>query len=254
SPPGPRAGTPGRRSPSPLRRDAGTSPTPRRTARATRRSPAGTSTGPTIEVPRRRATTPAGPRSSSRTGCRAPSDPGWPRRDSSTRRRRSLSYGRASTSAASGPGCTSARWSLRPSRHLLHLLEHLRERRLHRQGLLDLVAREVRVLRVLQEAVALVVANELDERLRVRLPVVRKTLEVLERGVQPRLSEQHDGVFGVLVEVRVEDPLVHEPRVVVEEDPAQVVEFEGSEVVGICLERLPHRFAVGAHRVGPARL
>src|SRR4029453_218376 len=225
SPPGPRAGTPGRRSPSPLRRDAGTSPTPRRTARATRRSPVETSTGPTIEVPRRRARTPAGPRSSSRTGCRAPSDPGWPRRDSSTRRRRSPSCGHASTFASRGPGCTSARWSLRPSRPLLHLFEHLRERRLHRQGLLDLIAREVRVLRVLQEAVALVVTNELDERLRVRLPVLRKTLEVLERGVQSRLSEQHDGVLGVLVEVRVEDPLVHERGVFVQEDAPRVLKF-----------------------------
>ena len=48
----------------------------------------------------------------------------------------------------------------------------------------------------------------------------------------PALPEEHDRVLGVLVEVGVEDPLVHEPGVVVEEHPAQVVELERREHVG----------------------
>ncbi len=54
----------------------------------------------------------------------------------------------------------------------------------------------------------------------------------------PALAEEGDRVLGVLVEVGVEDPLVHEPGVVVEEHPAQVVELERREQVGVRLQRL----------------
>ena len=72
----------------------------------------------------------------------------------------------------------------------LHLVEHGRERRLQLQRLLDLVGADVRVLAVLQEARALVLAHELDEGRRVRLPVLREALEVLEDGVDAQAREE----------------------------------------------------------------
>ena len=72
----------------------------------------------------------------------------------------------------------------------------------------------------------------------VRLPVRREAFEVLEDGVDAGLAEQHDRVLGVLVEVGIEDPLVHEARVVIEEHPAQVVQLERREDIRVALERL----------------
>ena len=64
------------------------------------------------------------------------------------------------------------------AKHLLHLVEHVGEGRLQPQRLLDLIGRDVGVLAVLQEARALVLANELDERLGVVLPVLGEAFEV----------------------------------------------------------------------------
>ena len=61
-----------------------------------------------------------------------------------------------------------------------------REARLQPKRLLDFVGGHVRVLAVLQEAGALVLADELDERRRVRLPVLREAIELLEDGVDAR--------------------------------------------------------------------
>src|SRR4051794_24135365 len=51
----------------------------------------------------------------------------------------------------------------------LHLVEHVRERGLQRQSLLDLLGADKRILAVFQETRALVLANELDESRRIRL-------------------------------------------------------------------------------------
>src|SRR3954467_10467294 len=85
----------------------------------------------------------------------------------------------------------------------LQLIEHLRQRVLDLQGLLDLVRGHVRVLAILHEARALVLAHELDERLAVRLPVRREALEVLEHRIDTGLAEEGHRVLGVLVEVGV---------------------------------------------------
>src|SRR5262245_54861902 len=113
----------------------------------------------------------------------------------------------------------------------LHLVEHLAERILERERLLDLVGAHIGVLAVLEEARALMLPHELDEGRRVRLPVLGEALEVLEDRVDPRRRKNRDGVFGVLVEVRVEDALVHEVGVLadVEEHPTQIVQLEGGE-------------------------
>ena len=104
------------------------------------------------------------------------------------------------------------------------------------------------VFPVFEEGRALVFASELDERGGVRLPVHRKVLEVLEDRIDADLAEQADRVVSVLVEVGVEDPLVHEPRVIIEEHSAKVVELERREHVGVSLQRfrgelIPFRFS-----------
>ncbi len=93
---------------------------------------------------------------------------------------------------------------------LLHLVEHVGEASLDSQRLLDLVGADERILAVLEEAWALMVADEFDEGRRVRLPVLREAFEIFKDGVHSDVVEQADCVFGVLVEVGVKDALVHE--------------------------------------------
>src|SRR5437868_4243310 len=64
-------------------------------------------------------------------------------------------------------------WCLRRS---LHLIEHVGERRLEPEGLLDLIRAHVGILPVFQEAGAMVLADEFDERRGVRLPILRETV------------------------------------------------------------------------------
>ena len=59
---------------------------------------------------------------------------------------------------------------------------------------------------VLEEARTLMFPEKLDEGRGVRPPVSWKALELLEDGVDARLREESNGVLGVLVEVRIEDP------------------------------------------------
>lgn len=54
------------------------------------------------------------------------------------------------------------------------------------------------------------VADELDERRRVGLPVLGKTLEVLEDSIDAGCREESYSILGVFVEVRVEDALILE--------------------------------------------
>src|ERR1700758_1254010 len=105
---------------------------------------------------------------------------------------------------------SSSSINARVTRQSLHLIEHVRKRRLKPQRLLDLIGSHVRIFPVLQEAWALVVADELNESVRVLLPVLRKTLEVGEHRRDTGLAEQPHRVLGVLVEVGVEDALVLE--------------------------------------------
>ena len=97
---------------------------------------------------------------------------------------------------------------------------------------LDLVGTHIGIFPVFEEARALVLADELDECRSIGLPVCRKAFEVFEDGLEPGRPEQVHGILGVLVEVGVEDALVHEPRVVVEEGPLQEVDLQGREDFG----------------------
>src|SRR3954462_10211761 len=97
---------------------------------------------------------------------------------------------------------------------LLHLVEHRGERLLERERLLDLAGRNVRIFPVLEEARTLVFAHELDEGGRVRLPVHREAFKLFKDGVDAGRLEETDGIFGVLVEVGVENALLDLPAVV----------------------------------------
>ena len=117
---------------------------------------------------------------------------------------------------------------------LLHLVEHRGERRLEPERLLDLVGAHVGILPVFEEARALVLPDEFDEGRGVRLPIFGEPFEVLEDRVDAVFREERHGVLGVLIEVGVEDALIHEVRLRtdVEEHPAQVVQLEHLERVG----------------------
>src|SRR3954451_24101835 len=91
----------------------------------------------------------------------------------------------------------------------LHLVEHARECGLKRQRLLDFIGAHKRILAVFHEARALVLANELDEGGRIRLPVFGKAFEVLKNGADAEAGEYSHGILGVLVEVGVENTLIH---------------------------------------------
>src|SRR5215471_11281097 len=130
----------------------------------------------------------------------------------------------------------------------LHLIEHGGERRLQLQSFLDLVGAHVGILTVLQEARTLVFPEELDDAVRVGLPVLRPALEVHEYGGDSGLEEDRERVLEILVEIGIEDPLIHEvqARADVEQDPTEIVELERSENGRIALDRLLDRLRVVA--------
>ena len=124
-------------------------------------------------------------------------------------------------------------WDFDPRRRIYCIWSSIDEKAsLSFRAFLISSAADVGILAVLHEAVTLVLPAELDERSGVIPPVGRKPFEVLEHRRHAGLLEQVHGILDVLVEIRVEDPLVHEARVVVEEHPAQVVELECREEVG----------------------
>ena len=144
-----------------------------------------------------------------------------------------------------GSGCTSVPAACRscalpPSAEssqrrprLLHLVEHLGEGLLHPEGLLDFVARHVRVFAVLEEARTLMFADEIYERRCVRSPVRGKPFELLEDGIDTSRLEQLNRVLGVLVEIGIENTLVHEVFLLtdVEEHPPEVMKLQRCEGV-----------------------
>src|SRR5262249_43174592 len=138
----------------------------------------------------------------------------------------------------------------------LHLVERFRECLLQPERFFDLIGCHVRILSVFQEARALVIANKLNERRHVRLPVRWKSFEVLKDRVYTRFREQRDGIVSVLVEIGIEDALVHEERLLadIEQDPAQVMELQGGKNVGVALQGLFESFPILAEHFLSARL
>src|SRR4030081_1111868 len=139
---------------------------------------------------------------------------------------------------------------------LLHQVKHFRKLRFELQCLLNLVCCRVWILSVLQKARALVFTNELDESWYVRLPVLGKTFKVLENCVHADLFEKGYCILGVLVEICIEDSLVHEVRVLsnIEENPPKVVQLERFQYIGYVCNRFLDGLAVAADRVLSSRL
>src|SRR6266446_446646 len=142
----------------------------------------------------------------------------------------------------------------RPAVDSLHLVEHVREGRLELERFLDFVGTHVGILTVFQEAWTLMLANELDERKSIRLPVRRKALEVFEDGINAVLREEGHSILGVFVKVGVEDALIHEVGLSLdrEEHPAQVVQLEHGEAVRLVRHRLLDVLGVLVEYIFPA--
>src|SRR6516225_4375071 len=117
----------------------------------------------------------------------------------------------------------------RGSRDLLHLVEHLRECCLYPQRLFHLIRAHIRVFTVFQEARALMISNVLDESRQVRFPILREALQIREHRSNAGLKKDLERILEVLVEIRVENTLVHEvqPRPYIEQDPPKIMEAQG---------------------------
>src|SRR5437016_3347683 len=110
----------------------------------------------------------------------------------------------------------------------LHLVEHVAQGRLHLQRLFDFIGAHIGILAVFQEARPMVVAHEFDEGGCIRLPVLGETVEVFKNSVQARSGEDGHCVFGVFIEIRIEDTHILEVSVTVDfkEIPAKIVQLK----------------------------
>jgi hypothetical protein len=137
---------------------------------------------------------------------------------------------------------------------LLQLVEHIGQGVFDSQRLLNFVGGDIRILPVLDEARALMIADELDERFRVCFPIRGKPFEVFEDRIDSGLCKKRDRVLSVFIEIRVEDSLIHELRIVVEEHPAKIMELEGSERIGITLQCFRQPVPIVPNGFGCSRL
>src|SRR6266513_1795680 len=131
---------------------------------------------------------------------------------------------------------------------LLHQVKHFGELRFELQTLLNFVCCCVGILTVFQKARTLVFAKEVDECWYVRFPVLGKAFKVFENCVHSDLFEQGYCVLGVLVEICIEDSLVHKVSVLsdVEENPSKVVQLESCKRIRHVLDRFLDGPAIGA--------
>src|SRR5437870_1119078 len=108
----------------------------------------------------------------------------------------------------------------------LHLVEHVAEGGLELERFLDFLRAHIRILTIFEEAGALMIADELDEGGCIRLPIFREAFEILKDCVQAGAGEDCHRVFGVFIEIGVEDSHVLEVSVPFDfkEVPTQIVE------------------------------
>src|SRR5438477_3060034 len=98
--------------------------------------------------------------------------------------------------------------------------------------------------------------DKLDERCRIRLPVFGKYLKIFEDRVDAILAEESYGVLRVLVEVSIENALIHEVGLLVdvEEHPAQVMQLQHFEGFGKTLDRFFNLLPIRADGLFTPRL
>src|SRR6185503_16690914 len=96
------------------------------------------------------------------------------------------------------------------------------------------------VFAILEEARALMLADELDKCRGVRLPILRKALQILENGAETGCRKNCDRILRVFVEVGVEDAHVLEVSIPLdlEEIPSEVMQLEHGEDVRLTGHRL----------------
>ena len=97
------------------------------------------------------------------------------------------------------------------------------------------LARTYGILAVFEEARPVVVADKLDECLRLGLPILGEAFEVFEDGINASGREESHCILSVFVEVCVEDALILEVGLPInlEDLPAQIVQLEHREAVWI---------------------
>ena len=92
----------------------------------------------------------------------------------------------------------------------------------------------------------MVLADELDEFLRLGFPILGEAFEVFEDGMNTSGREESYCILGVFVEVCVEDALILEVGLPVdlEDLPAQIVQLERGEAVWVLGNRFLNRLGV----------
>src|SRR6478736_8765133 len=136
----------------------------------------------------------------------------------------------------------------------LHLVEHVREGRLELQGLLDLVRTHERIFAIFKEARAMMVTDELDECRGVRFPIFRKTLQIIENGVETGCRKDANRILGIFVEVGVEYAHILEIGfpLDVEKVPSEVMQLEHGEDIRLTSHRLLDILSVLVEYIFPA--
>src|SRR5207237_1369987 len=98
--------------------------------------------------------------------------------------------------------------------------------------------------------------NKLDKRRSVSFPILWKSFKIFEDRVDAVLREESHGVLCVLVEVSIEDALIHEVGLLVdvEEHPAQVMQLEHFEGLGKTRDRFFKLLPIRTDGLLPPRL
>lgn len=122
-------------------------------------------------------------------------------------------------------------------RNSLQLIKHFRKSTLDLQSLLDLIGADEGILAIFQEARALMFADKSDEALRIGLPIHREALKVFKNGPHASGAEKRHGILRVLVEVCIEDALIHEVGLAVnrKQYPPQIMQFQRRENIWLVL-------------------
>src|SRR5215208_8380323 len=100
------------------------------------------------------------------------------------------------------------------------------------------------------------IAHELYESRRICFPIHREAFQIFKGGADSHTREKRNGIFGVLVEISVKNPLVHEIRLArdVKENPSQVMQLEGCKSRRIFRDRFLNRFSIFADCLFSTRL
>src|SRR5262245_11730148 len=111
------------------------------------------------------------------------------------------------------------------------------------------------MLTVFEKTRPVVCAEELDDRLGIRRIVLRPALESLKGRLDARLAEYEGSIFAVLVEVRIENALIHHVFLTIDlkDQPSQVMRLKHLEKVGVGCDSFLDNFGVVVEVFFPSR-